>query len=108
MTTRFSALILAVSLFLVLTLVLVPGCENKVTQETYDAIQMGMTQSQVEDLLGGSGEEENIGGVSIGAEGLMSSAKKGPQKTFVWKKDGGMISVTFRDGKVVDKGRMGL
>lgn len=94
---------LAVFVFLPLT-----GCENKVTIETYDSIQTGMTQSQVEELLGGAGEHEQIGGVSVGAEGLMSSAKQGQDKTYVWKRDGGTISVTFRDGKVIDKGKLGL
>ncbi len=85
------------------------GCENKITQESYDKIADGMTQSQVEKLLGGKGDEQDIGGVSIGADGLMSGAKgTGKDKTFVWKKDGSEISVTFRDGKMIAKGKSGI
>lgn len=99
-TTRLLALL--ASLFIL------TACENKITTENFDAITTGMTQSQVEKKLGGKGEEQDIGGASIGADGLMSSAKASKDKTFLWKKDGATISVTFRDGKVIDKGKMGL
>ncbi len=84
------------------------GCENKITMENYTAIKDGMTQSQVQDLLGGAGEESQAAGVSIGADGLMSGTKDSKDKTFVWKKDGAEISVTFRDGKVINKGKVGV
>ena len=90
-------------------LCLLVACENKISLDNYNAINNGMTQSQVEGMLGGQGEEQDIGGVSIGADGLMSSAKNSSKdKTYVWKKDGGEIRVIFRDGKVIDKGKSGL
>ncbi|MCG3123670.1 MAG: hypothetical protein GIKADHBN_02091 [Phycisphaerales bacterium] len=92
------------------SLALLVGCEEKVTADSYKSINTGMSQSEVETMLGGSGEELDVGGVSIGADGLMSGSKGGGKdKTYVWKsKDGGEISVTFRDGKVINKGKSGI
>lgn len=95
-------------LVLAATLCTLVACENKITMDNYNAITPGMTQSQVEDMLGGAGEEQDIGGVSIGADGLMSTTKADKNKTFIWKKDGAEIRVIFKDGKVLDKGKAGL
>ncbi|HLO42027.1 MAG TPA: hypothetical protein VK176_13455 [Phycisphaerales bacterium] len=99
----------ATPLALLAAVCILAGCENKVTLDNYNAITTGMTQSQVEKLLGGKGEKQEVGGVSIGADGLASGAKQASNHTvYVWKQDRAEISVTFVDGKMVDKGQSGL
>ncbi|MCC6426081.1 MAG: hypothetical protein IT435_04600 [Phycisphaerales bacterium] len=89
---------------------LLVACENKITMENYNAITTGMTEREVEKIMGGKGEEQVISGVSIGSGGLTSTTSgTGKDKVYIWKKDNaGEITVTFRDGKVIDKGKSGL
>jgi len=91
------------------------GCGSAVTKDNYEQIKPGMTQSQVETILG-TGEEQASssisvpgqsismpGGGSVSVSGVSSSAK-----VMVWQDGSRIISVTFSDGKVVSKAQMNL
>lgn len=100
--TRRGLLILTVSLF---TLVAMVGCEKKVTVENFDKIQNGWSKTQVENLLG-SGTDETASGTSISGAGIPDS-KAAAEKTYVWRDGGLTITVIFKDGKVVQKTKVG-
>ncbi len=84
------------------------GCEDRVTEENFDAIAVGMPMDEVEDILG-PGELQEASGVSIGSGGLMSSSKNSTHtKDYLWETDGHRIVVKFKDGKVVFKQKSGF
>jgi hypothetical protein len=91
-----------------LGLVLLCGCESKLSEENYDAVTVGMRLDQVERILG-RGEEQTISGVSIGSGGDVGRSGANSQKTYVWKEDNGNeISIVFADDKVVSKNKRGF
>lgn len=94
----------------VLALLVGPGCEDKVTTESYDQIKTGMDMVEVEDILGGSGELQAAAGVGIGADGLPQMQRKddGDTKTYLWGDENQGIIVQFKDGKVSYKRKIGL
>ena len=94
------ALCLAASLLLA-------GCDKKVTAEVYDKITVGMTKTQVENLLGGEGADETASGTSISSAGIGSGNNK-TEQTIVWKDGNAAITVVFKDGKVAQKSKAGL
>lgn len=80
------------------------GCESKVTAEAFDQLKVGMTMSEVEHLLGGSGTEDaSPAGLEISGAGAGSTKGPSSDKTYVWKGDGVTIILVFADGKVVQK-----
>jgi len=83
------------------------GCEDKVNETSFAAIQPGMALHEVESIMGGKGEMETSSGVSIGASGLASSSGGG-QTVYVWKQNKKMITVTIAGGKVLDRGKSGF
>jgi hypothetical protein len=87
---------------------LLGACEETVTPETYAQLKTGMAQHEVEALLGGPGEKQDVGGMSISAAGIAGGAAANSQLTYVWKEKGREISVTFADGKVVNIGKAGF
>jgi hypothetical protein len=92
-----------------LALAALTACEDKVSTKSYEQITLGMTLSDVERLLGGKGEKQDTGGVSIGASGLTGGANKSAtQSVYVWKKGTKEISVTIQDGKVTAMGKAGF
>lgn len=78
------------------------ACETKVTQENYDKITIGMTQGQVEGILG-KGERQDVSGMNISGGGIASGSRTNSQSTYLWKDRNTLLSVTFEDGKVVTK-----
>jgi hypothetical protein len=80
------------------------GCEDTVTQANYDRIQIGMPLHEVEQIMGGKGELESITGTSISGAGI-GSTQTAPPNIYKWQKGMKMITVTVRDGKVIDKGK---
>lgn len=96
------ALLLAAALFLA-------ACSGGINQESYDQIQVGMTQTKVEDILG-SGEEQTSGGHGISSGGVLTGSNKSPanEKTFLWKEGSMQIIVDFKDGAVVSKRKLGF
>jgi hypothetical protein len=88
---------------------LAASCGPTYDQELYDQIQVGMSQSEVEDLLGGAGTEET--GMSITASGIPSTSNRASRnQTFTWKSNDlkQHITVTFKDGKVLNKAKSGF
>ena len=99
---------------LTLLALLAAGCNrNKhLTRANFDKIAPGMTMAEVEQLLGGPGEQEGgdlsmaegsgvAGAVGVGDLQSMS-APRSKDKTYKWGNDTRWIKVTFRDGKVAD------
>lgn len=74
-----------------LVFALLAGCGSKVTQENFDKIQAGMSREDVKAILG---EPTESSGVSVGA---LSG------DSWVWKKDGTVITIQFVGGKVLAK-----
>lgn len=90
------------------TLLLLVGCQKKVTTENYEAITIGMSLDEVQRKLG-RGEEQVISGVSIGSGGAMGGTGSNSQRTYIWHEDDGrQISVTVVDNKVITKGKSGF
>ncbi|MCC7388665.1 MAG: hypothetical protein IT431_07835 [Phycisphaerales bacterium] len=107
MTTALARLLLPV--VCALALLLGPGCENKLSTESYELIQNDMDLVQVEDILGGPGEVQAAAGVGIGADGLPQMQKAdGDTTAYLWGNESVGIIVKFRDGKVYHKQKMGL
>ena len=85
------------------------SCGPTFDQELYDKITVGMAQSEVEDLLGGAGSEET--GMSISSAGIASTDNRASRnQTFTWKSNDlkQQITVTFKDGKVLNKAKSGF
>ncbi|MGB2823697.1 MAG: hypothetical protein WBF17_22135 [Phycisphaerae bacterium] len=77
------------------------GCGgSKVSKGNFDKVQNGMTQAEVEKVLG-EGTEEAGGGGAIG--GIVASGK-----ILSWTDGEKKITVTFANGKVVAKTQSGL
>jgi hypothetical protein len=93
-------------------LALVAGCKgNKsLTRTNYDKINAGMTVAEVEQLLGGQGEEDGgdlaaaegsgvAGAVGVGDFQSMSQPRS-KFKSYKWGSSSKWIKVTFLEGKV--------
>ena len=95
--------------------VAVPACKkaNKnVTPENFAKIKPGMTQAEVEAILGGAGEDDPEGNLDVsegssvaGAAGIggdlnTMSKRRSTTKWFKWGNDKKFIRVGFDDGKV--------
>ena len=93
---------------LLCSVLLVTGCEKKITAENFDAITVGMRLDEVQRILG-KGEEQTITGTSIGAGGDVGRSGANSQRTYIWKEDNGNeISVIVVDDKVVSKNKRGF
>lgn len=86
--------------------IILGACAEELTPESFAEIEQGMTMSQVETILGGSGEDQTAGGVGIGATGL--EGQQATENVYVWTDGDAQIIVTFRDGKVHQKRQVGL
>lgn len=84
----------------------VAGCESAVTMDNYEQLEKGMTLSQVESIMGGSGEDQTMGGVGIGATGVEGQAAT--ESVYVWSEGNAQIIVTFRNGEMYNKRQVGL
>lgn len=93
----------------------VAGCGSSVSMSNYEKIKEGMTEAEVEAILG-KGEEQasssvNIpgqsinvpGGGNVSVAGMSSSAK-----AVKWQDGSKIITVMFSDGKVMGKAQAGL
>lgn len=89
------------------------GCEQRVTSDNLALVKTGMTIDQVQDILGkGSELAEPNNSVAAGMVGSIPGAGQRKQqvdrRVFQWKEDRREITVTFENGKVVDKGSFGF
>lgn len=101
MTIRF----LAVLVPLVLSLLLLSGCEEKITQTNFDKITNGMSLTEVERLLGSGTDDTPAAGYGVSSGGVLGS-KAAEEKVYVWKGKGFRIIVKMKDGKVVEKSKV--
>jgi len=99
---RFGAIVFVFGLCLV-----VVGCgagvgkKSRVTKENFDKIKTGMSQDDVEYILG-RGQPVTDGGGAAAAVGVDVSGGAGPSSTerLVWQDGDKSITVSFRAGKV--------
>lgn len=83
------------------------ACEAKITKSNFDKIEVGMTLSQVNKILGGKGEDETASGTSITGAGI-GEGRAARQEVYRWKDGGSAIIVTVVNGKVTSKMSEGL
>lgn len=80
--------------------IFVAGCGSPVTQANYKQIETGMTQAEVEAILGEGKEQVSsggtFGGITMNAEGK------------VWQDGNKIITVMFMNGEVQSKSQMGF
>jgi hypothetical protein len=84
------------------------GCEQKVTEDAFNAIALGMTMGEVEAIMGGPGKDETAGGWSISGAGVISGSGSTRTRVYVWTEEERQIIVTFRDDVVADKYKAGF
>lgn len=80
-----------------LLLTLLCGCGSKISEANYYRVQYGMSEEDVEDLLGPPHEV----GESV-------SATQSLQKVRAWKRGGLVIRVVFEQGVVVTRSAEGI
>lgn len=95
----------AVLLPFVLAMLLLAGCEEKVSQANFDKVTNGMSLTQVENLLGSGTDDTPAAGYGVSSGGVMG-AKAAEEKVYVWKGKGFRIIVKLKDGKVVEKSKV--
>lgn len=93
--------------YMMLSMLILTGCEEKMTAENYAKITNGMDRSQVEHILGGAGEKQENTGMNISAAGMAGSSTSS-RTTYIWKEGRKEISVSFENGKVVSFASAGL
>ena len=98
---------------LILSLV---GCSSgsKISKANYDKVSIGMTEAEVESILGKGEEKLSYGGgtapgFGVNMPGIPNVGITIPNtKIKEWKEGSKSISVTFMDGKVMGKEPRGL
>ena len=84
------------------------GCEDKFSAGNYDKIQNGMQLYEVEKIMGGKGEQQETKGTDISAGGIASGSKGSSQAVYEWTHGTKLVTVTVKDGKVVDHNKSGF
>ncbi len=84
------------------------GCGGSVSQSGYDKVQTGMTQEQVEGILGTDKEKmaTNMGTSGMNVGGV--TVPRLPPKVLIWTIGSKTITITFKDDKVSSKAETGL
>jgi len=75
------------------------GCESKITEENYDKLSKGMTVAEVESILG-EGIDYSMQGVDIGGAGISGSGSSG-RKTLSYEGDEFNIIIDYDEGKAI-------
>ncbi|CAG0966253.1 hypothetical protein PHYC_01000 [Phycisphaerales bacterium] len=78
------------------------ACEDKINQENYDKVTIGMSQAEVFKILG-KGQREEPTGMNISGAGIASGSNQTSQTTYTWRKGNTEIGITFENGKVVNR-----
>ena len=95
-------------LAIIVPLIFLASCQQKVNDANFKKIQTGMTQREVETLLG-KGEKQVEEGAGIGYSGVAEKSKGSDKlSTYLYKEDSREITVTFKDGKVMDMNKRGF
>ncbi|MDP1662938.1 MAG: hypothetical protein Q8L55_13565 [Phycisphaerales bacterium] len=97
----------AVAAVAVVAVMVVPGCEQKLTDEKFDQLKLGMTGQEVEAILRcGKGDDETPSGTSMSGSGL--SGSRGADLVYVYKSGDHSVTVTYREGKAVQFNKRGF
>jgi hypothetical protein len=83
---------------------------GKLTQANYQKVTTGMSQTQVEEILG-PGTEQASSGVDVPPSTVAGVTVPGIQtssKVLTWQEGGKLITITFVDYKVTAKAQVGL
>jgi len=94
-TRSFSSILMAVPFVFVMG-----GCDSKINDENFGKISPGMTQSEVDKVLG-KGVDETPEGTSISGAGI-AGGNRSTTSVFRYKDGKKAIVVTYKDGKVMD------
>lgn len=88
------------------SLIVLPACQEKANDDTFDQVKVGMGEGEVESLMG-KGELQQVSGVSISGAGIAGGSNQGSsdRHTMTWRHKHTDYSVTFEGGKVVDKSK---
>jgi len=84
-----------------ITVILI-GCSGKINKDNYSKISNGMSISQVESILG-EGESNASSSVDLGKYGGNISSE-----LMTWQSGMKIITISFSNGKVMEKGQFGL
>jgi hypothetical protein len=107
---RSAKVLLSLALVLVVC-VAVSGCGSKVSKANFDKIKDGMTEKEVEDVLGKPTQTGDTGAAAAAISSKIPGADKikmPNMKVAQWKDGNKAISITFVDGKVAQKLGVGL
>lgn len=101
---RITATVCALSCALLLS-----ACGPDISPASYERLQTGMTLAEVESVLGGEGERQEVQGTSIGSTGLESAGNAGDSmQTYIFGAGAKQIIVVLKDGKVISKRKTGF
>jgi hypothetical protein len=90
------------TIYILCSLLLLIGCEGKITKENYNKISTGMRKTDVEAILG-KGQSVGSSSVDLGEFGGEVNAE-----VISWQNGKTVISVSFLNGKVQAKAENGL
>ncbi len=92
-----------------LLVLVLAGCQNKITKANYDKIEEGMSLQAVEKILG-SGSQQGDGSGGAAQFGVHIPAAQGGANTerVLWENDKASITIIFVDGRVKTKIPRGL
>ena len=86
------------------------GCGGNINKANYDKIKDGMSEKEVEAILGPGEEQSSIGanmpGVSAGGVSVPGVSMSGKNK--VWKEGTKIITIMFMNDKMTMKAQTGL
>lgn len=87
---------------------LVGGCDEKLTDENFERVTVGMSYSEVVTVLG-EGKREDSGGYGISGAGIPTGQDSGSskQQTYTWEEDSKQVVIVFNNGKVQSKSKLG-
>jgi hypothetical protein len=89
-------------IILIISILTIISCTNKINKENYDAITNGMTKSEVESILG-KGESSASSNIDMGEYGENIHTE-----VLTWQKNMKVVTVTFSNDKVMIKSQYGL
>jgi len=92
-------------------LVILAACsQSKLTMANYEKVATGMSQQDVEAILGAGKEQASssvaVPGVSVG--GVSVPGTNTSAKVLTWQEGQKIVTVTFVNGKVMSKTQFGL
>ena len=91
---------------------LIPACKSKVSKTNFEKVKDGMALEEVEKILGKGTKETGDGSNVAGQFGVAMPSTPtvgaGDSSTYTWESSAHTITITFRQGKVVNKRSSGF